>query len=183
MLKTFTAIRDEAHAHREWFEVVGQSLVTQAVPQSVFALASTFCASGAELDGRPVTQSDCNVVVAALVQSLKVFEDCKLISGTEEVRFTERLRLPVSERAAQLTSRGRAILALPHWQIEFLFQRHLIAKLIRGAWKPFAGAVAVASTVAGVLKLILLWRSEQAAVTGALVGAAMLIGHLWQHRR
>jgi hypothetical protein len=171
-------MRRDSRTYCEWFEFVGHTLVDNGKPLGVRDMATIFCDDGALLDGRPATATDHEAVAAALTQSLQIFDGCKLISGAIEARYTTNLRLSVPERVAQLTAKGIKVLRLPSGRIEFLFQRMLVGQIELRAWRPFAGAVAVAGTVVGVLILVLLWRSEQAA----LAGVAVLVGRFWQSR-
>ena len=182
MFKTISMIQQDSRIYHQWFAFVGRALVSQGIPRSVEDLATTFCESGQMLEGRVATPDDRSEVVKGLTQSLPAFEAAKLVTGQMEDRYTQHSRFYVPERVAELTPKGVRVLKLPAWRIELLFQRLLVGLLVRQAWKPFAGAVAVAGTVVGVLKLFLFWRSEQAAIAGALAGIAVLLGHYWQGR-
>lgn len=181
MFKTLGMARKDARTYREWFGFVGQTL-TREGPRSIDDMAQTFCRGEGALDGSAATQADLPAVVGALVQSLHVFESNKLITGRNETRYTEGLRFPIHERVAVLTPKGAKAVTWPVWRVELMFLASLAGHLAQKVWKPFAGAVAVATTVVGVLKLFLLWRSEQAALAGVLAGVAVLFGHYWQGR-
>ncbi|HXA40964.1 MAG TPA: hypothetical protein VNW53_18330 [Phenylobacterium sp.] len=181
MFKTLSTIRSDARAYREWFEFVGRTLASGPA-RSTRDLATMFCTSGEPLDGKPTTAEDFPAVVGALTPSLVAFQGCKLISGEMEARFTKSLRVPVPERVAHLTARGTRVLDWPGWRVEFLFQRYQVAQALRRLWKPFAGAVGVAGVFATLLKLVLMWNTEQAAIAGALAGVAALASHLLSAR-
>jgi hypothetical protein len=183
MFGNVAAIPADSRVYREWFEFVGRTLAEASSPLSVRDLATTFCERGLPLDGTATTLSDVERLAGALVPQLAAFEACSLVTGQTEARFTQSLRLSVPEKVAKLTDKGTRYLSAPHWQTEFLFQRLMVWQLLRRAWKPFAGVVAVASTVAGVLKLFLFWRSEQAAIAGLVAGGATVIGVILSGRR
>jgi hypothetical protein len=106
--------------------------------------------------------------------ALVTFSVWRLVSA----RFiTQRVgRIPVPAQVVRLTAKGERLRTHSCWQqTAHLGGLHALER-VRRASRPFAGAVAVAGTLATLVKLFATWPTAEAALVGAVGGLAVFVG-------